>query len=77
MLLLSPDKSQKIKGRVSASCVVVSVKDGSVLSRHLELKQTFSTGYSNAKNTNTGVTWLKPAANMKFEQFTFHLGFQL
>ena len=51
--LLSPDKSQKIKGRVSASCVVVSVKDGSILSRHLELKQTISTGYRNAKNTNT------------------------
>ena len=74
--LLSPDKSQKIKG-LSASGMVVSVKDGRVLSRHLDLKQTFSTGYSNAKNTNTSVTWLKPAANMKFEQFAFHLGFQL
>ena len=51
--LLSPDKSQKIKGRVSASGVVVSVKDGRVLSRHLELKQTFPTSYRNAKNTNT------------------------
>jgi len=51
--LLSPDKSQKVKGRVSASGVVVSVKDGRVLSRHLELKQMFSTGYRNAKNTNT------------------------
>ena len=51
--MLSPDKSQKIKGRVGASGVVVSVRDGRVLSRHLELKQTFSTGYRNAKNTNT------------------------
>ena len=51
--LLSPDQSQKIKGHVSASGVVVSVKDGRVLSRHLEPKQTFSTGYRNANNTNT------------------------
>ena len=58
--LLSPDKSQKIKGSrgsASASGVVVtslvSIKDGRVLSRHQELKQTFSTGYRNAKNTNT------------------------
>ena len=65
------------KGRVSASRVVLSVKDSRVLSRHLELKQTFPPGYRNAKNTNTWVTWLKPAANMKFEPFAFHLGFQL
>ena len=51
--MLSPDKRQKIKSRVSASGVLVSVKDGRVLSRHLELKQTFPTGYRNAKNTNT------------------------
>ena len=52
---MSPDKSQKIKGCVSASEVVVSVKVGRVLSRHLELtgKKTFSTGDRNAKNTNT------------------------
>ena len=48
-----PDKSQKVKGCLSASGVVVSVKHGRVLSRHLELKQMFSTGYRNAKNTNT------------------------
>ena len=41
------------RAKVSASGVVVSVKVGLVLSRHLEFKQTFSTGYRNAKNTNT------------------------
>ena len=51
--LLSPDNSKKIKGRVSASGMVVSVKDGRVLSRHLELKQMFATGYRNPINTNT------------------------
>ena len=51
--LLPPNKSQKIKGSISANCVVVSVKHCSVLSRHLELKQRFSTGYRNAKNMNT------------------------
>ena len=41
-----------MKGLVSASGVVVSVKDGCVLSRHLEPKKTFSTGYRKAKHTN-------------------------
>ena len=42
--LLSPDKSQRIKGRVGAGGLVVSDKDGRVPSRHLDLKQTFPTG---------------------------------
>ena len=52
--LLSPDKRKKVQGRVSASGLVVSVKDGRVLGKHLELKQMgFTTGYRNPKNTNT------------------------
>ena len=50
--LLSPDK-KKIKGRLSASGMMVSVKDGRILGKFLELKQTFATGYRNPKNTNT------------------------
>ena len=49
--LLSPDK-KKIKGRLSASGMMVSVKDGRILGKFLELKQTFATGYRNPKNTN-------------------------
>ena len=52
--LLSPDKVQKVQGRVNASGIVVSVKDGRVLGKHLELKQLgFTVGYRNPKNTNT------------------------
>ena len=52
--LLSPDKMKKVQGRVNASGIVVSVKDGRVLGKHLELKQMgFTTGYRNPKNTNT------------------------
>ena len=50
--LLSPDRT-RIKGKVAASGMVVSIKDGRVLGRHLELKQTFATGYRNSKITNT------------------------
>ena len=52
--LLSPDKMQKVQGRVNASGIMVSVKDGRVLGKHLELKQLgFTVGYRNPKNTNT------------------------
>ena len=34
--LLSPDKMQKVQGRVNASGIMVSVKDGRVLGKHLE-----------------------------------------
>ena len=57
--LLSPDKT-RIKGRLtrlthglSASGMMVSVKDGRILGKYLELKQPFATGYRNPKNTNT------------------------
>ena len=52
--LLSPDKLQKVQGRVNASGIVVSVKDGRVLGKHLELKlMGFTTSYRNPRNTNT------------------------
>jgi hypothetical protein len=51
--LTSPSSSQKVQGRLSASGVMVSVKDGRVLSRHLELKKAYGTGYRNILNTNT------------------------
>ena len=52
--LLSPDKMQKVQGRVNASGIVVSVKDGRVLGKHLELKlMGFTTSYRNPRNTNT------------------------
>ncbi len=51
--LLSPSTKDKAKGRVSASGLVVSAKDGRVLSKHLELKQMFGTGYRNPANSKT------------------------
>jgi len=51
--LTSPSSSQKVQGRLSVSGVMVSVKDGRVLSRHLELKKAYGTGYRNILNTNT------------------------
>ena len=51
--LLSPSTKDKAKGRVSASGIVVSAKDGRVLSKHLELKQMFGTGYRNPANSKT------------------------
>ncbi len=53
MSLLSPSTKGKAKGRVSASGLVVSAKDGRVLSKHLELKQMFGTGYRNPANLKT------------------------
>ena len=45
---------QKVQGRVNASGIVVSVKDGRVLGKHLELKlMGFTTSYRNPRNTNT------------------------
>ena len=54
-LLLSPQASDKVKvkGRVGANGLVVSAKDGRILSKHLGLKQAFSHGYRNPHNTNT------------------------
>jgi hypothetical protein len=56
-LPLSPQASDKVnlkvKGRVGANGLVVSAKDGRVLSKHLELKQEFFHGYRNPLNTNT------------------------
>jgi hypothetical protein len=55
LLNISPQASDKVKvkGRVGANGLVVSAKDGRVLSKHLELKQEFSHGYRNPHNTNT------------------------
>jgi hypothetical protein len=55
LLNISPQASDKVKvkGRVGANGLVVSAKDGRVLSKHLELKQAFSHGYRNPHNTNT------------------------
>jgi len=51
--LTSPSSSKKVQGRMSDSGVMVSVKDGRVLSRHLELKKAYGTGHRNILNTNT------------------------
>ena len=54
--LLPPDR-KKVQGSVNASGLVMGVKDGRVLGKHLELKKMgFTTNYRNLQTTNTSVT---------------------